>query len=160
MPENLRDASSLRDAITIKSDMLVRRWCELCLSCANLCVRISVENVYTENESVPIEPQLRYFISSRANGSTLLAPRRASLGSALENSTRCNYEKIRSKSVNPPADASREYSLTCIITITINCRELRWLVVLIFSSYGMLCLNRLYNLSRVYVIFKQNLARM
>lgn len=118
MLENLQDASVLHDAITVKSDMLVRRWCELCLSCANLCVRASVENVYAENEPVPIEPQLRYFISSRANGSTLLAPRRASLRSALENSTRRNYEKIRSKSVNPPTDASREYSRTCVIAIT------------------------------------------
>lgn len=137
MSENLQDASVLHDAATVKSDILVRRWCELCLSCANLCVRASVENVYAENEPVPIEPQLRYFISSRVNGSTLLAPRRASLGSALENSTRRNYLKIRSKSVNPPADASREYSRMYVQSRSrrrFNCRELRWLAMLIFDS--------------------------
>lgn len=35
MSENLRDTSVLHDAVTVKSDMLVRRWCEyVCRVCA------------------------------------------------------------------------------------------------------------------------------
>jgi len=46
MTENLRDASVLHDTVTVKSDMPVRRWCELRLSCCEpVCACICRERI-------------------------------------------------------------------------------------------------------------------
>ncbi|TGZ52397.1 hypothetical protein DBV15_10684 [Temnothorax longispinosus] len=107
---------SERKNSTSPSDTIINYVLPLTYTASSFSLGRIMARTYTLKTSLcPSNPSSGILFRPALTEARSLAPRRALLGSALENSTRCNYEKIRSKSVNLPADATVQLSRSQIL---------------------------------------------